>query len=343
MPAFAWQRRVWQAAHERGWLASGLEPKLLWLLEQGLHLEQVLLGTGLLTATRYAELAEALWGFSLARLDQDRFARRAVAEPLPGNVAPAVTEDGQAVWLVADPWEEAVQPWLARSEPGVPVFRSDLLRWRRRPEASDLAVSAWWRVWQRSAATTEALLFLDRGQGAVTFGSTPAFQPDLACARAELPALQTWFEAGLPRQTWQARRLPRLEADAMQLVARHDGHPAAGFQGWQTFLERPQGILVCVAPDAWLRERLAPLRPAAALADLFSEGGLARVEPQTPAEREWAAQAALAGANLCWLEEAPGDLGWFRPLAKAGVRVTVVRARPTPHGTAWETYLLAYE
>ncbi|MDQ5919814.1 MAG: hypothetical protein QG668_541, partial [Patescibacteria group bacterium] len=47
-------KRLLEAAYTRGWLTSDAREKSVFLLEQGLHPEQVLIGTGLLTPSRYS-------------------------------------------------------------------------------------------------------------------------------------------------------------------------------------------------------------------------------------------------------------------------------------------------
>ncbi len=343
MPALAPRFALADAAYRRGWLLHATEQKVRFLLERGLHPEQALLGTGLLTLSRYAELAEELFQVALRRLDQDRWVARAVTGELPEGVAAARSEEGEDVWFVSDPWEPAVEAWRkAVSEPVLPVFRSDLLRWRRRAEPTDFAVSAWWQAW-RVPGATEARICLERGMGHVWIGPDAEAAPDLTVSQEEVPALQTWFEAGYPSQDWRAKRVPGIESDLLEVVAHEAPHPVARLAGWQSYLKKPHGVLLCLAPDAWLEARLMPVPEVSDGHELLLETDLRRIRPRDERAREAAAQAALAGIAFCWIEDAPQETAWIRPLAQAGVPVTVIRRRETLHGSAWEAYHLSYE
>ncbi len=331
------------AAYRRGWLLRATEQKARFLIEQGLHPEQVLLGTGLLTLSQYAELVKAVFGLTLERLDQDRWSLRGVSGELPEGVEAAVSEEGEAGWLVSDPWEDVVSVWRTSvSGPMCFVFRSDLLRWRRRPEPTDFAVSAWWRTWQGVRAT-EARICVEQGVGHVWVGPDAEPAPMLALVKEEVPALQTWFEAGFPCQAWKGTRISGVEGDLLEVVAHEAAHPLARLVGWQEFLRQPRGVLLCLAPDAWLEARLASVQEVAQAQHLFEREDLQRIHPRDPQGRELASQAALAGISFCWIEDAPEETGWIRPLAQAGVPVLVVRRRETLHGSAWEAYHLSYE
>lgn len=331
-----------EAAYRRGWLRRSAQEKAAFLLEQGLHIEQVLLGMGLLTPSQYGELVAECFSVRLERLDQDRWLARGVDGTLPATVAAAQSEDEAAVWLIADAWEEPMQSGTERKEPAVYVLFSDLLRWRRRPEPTDFAVSDWWRAW-RVAAATEARICVEQGAGMVWVGPDAEPATALSLAKEEVPALQTWFEVGYPQQAWQAKRIPGLEGDLLEVVARHEVHPVARLAGWQDFLKEPRGVLLCLAPDAWLEARLSVLPEASDPHSLFHQEGVQRVHPRAEPVREVAWQAALAGISFCWVEEAPQETAWIRALAQAGVPITVVRRRETLHGSAWEAYHLSYE
>lgn len=331
------------AAYRRGWLLRATERKVRFLIERGIHPEQALLGTGLLTLSQYVELVEGAFGLTLERLDQDRWSARGVSGELPEGVEAAVSEEGEAGWLVSDPWEDAVSVWRRTvSGPMYFVFRSDLLRWRRRSEPTDFAVSAWWRMWQ-GVGITEARICVEQGAGHVWVGPDAEPASTLALAKEEVPALQTWFEAGFPRQAWKGTRILGVEGDLLEVVAHEAAHPLARLAGWQEFLRKPRGILVCLAPDAWLEARLAAVPEVADPHHLFAHELLRRIHPRDPQGRELASQAALAGVSFCWMEDAPEETAWIRPLAQAGVPVLVVRRRETLHGSAWEAYHLSYE
>ncbi len=343
MSALAPRFALTDAAYRRGWLLRATEQKARFLLEQGLHPEQVLLGTGLLTLAQYAELVEERFQVRLERVDQDRWTARAVAGAIPDGVAAATSEDGEPGWLVSDPWEPAIAHWRkAITEPVFPVFRSDLLRWSRQATPTDFAVSAWWRAWQARAAT-EARICLERGVGHVWVGPDAEPAADLTVSKEELPALQAWFEAGYPSRAGRVSRIPGVESDLLQVVMHEAPHPLARLVGWQAYLKEPRGVLLCLAPDAWLEARLTPVPEVSNGHELLAEAELRRVHPRDERTREAAAQAALAGVAFCWVEDAPEETAWIRPLAQAGVPITIVRRRETLHGSAWEAYHVSYE
>lgn len=333
----AWTETILEAAYQRGWLLRSVQEKLRFLIEGGLHVEQALLGTGLLTVSQYVELIQGAFGLTLGRLDQDRFTRAASKAELPDGVERATDEDGKAFLLVSDGWRWQDERWFKDKAPKLFVLRSDILRWKRTAGPVDLAVSPWWEALSKHRAT-EARIALERGKGEVWIGADAKASPGLELDREELPALQAWFEAGYPQREWRAKRLPGTESDVLEATHLANAHPLERLNVWRAFLSRPQGVMVCVAPDAWLEREIEHLPEPQAHAEHWTIGSLVRVRPQTEHDREVAWHAALSGAAICWIEDVPQELDWMRSLAQAGISVHVVRSRHTPHGTAWEGY-----
>lgn len=336
----SWTRAILEAAYRRGWLLRSVQSKVTFLLERGLHLEQALLGTGLLTMTQYAELVNELFGITLERLDQDRWTLAATTGELPEGVEAAINEDKKPALLVSDAWEWTDASWMKKGSAIIPVFRSDVLRWKRRIEPVDFAVSVWWEALTRHQAT-EARLSLEQGKGEVWLGADAHAEVDLELAREEVPALQAWFEAGYPTQEWVSKRIPGLESDTVEMVHKTNDHPLNHVHTWQAFLRESKGVMVCLSADAWLEQKLEHLLEARDHATLLAATGLVRVRPQSEQDREAAWHAALSGCALCWMEDAPHEHGWMRRLAQAGVPVRVVRSRPTAQGSTWEAYTIS--
>lgn len=332
-----WARALAQAAYERGWLTSAALKKALLLVEVGLHPEQAFIGTGLLTAERYAMTVEQLWQVRLQRLDVDLYTLQDRNEG-DLSIVKAHDEAGNMMTLRTDVWAQPGEP--THSERVIDVFRSDVLRWLRSTSEIDLSVSEWMEAWSTIDAT-ELRLGVEHGRGVVLAGAEQAHLDDGCIKSEEIPALQTWFEAGYGSRLWGAVREPGLESDWVELVARHDRHPLTKAASWQQFLRQPTGVLYLSEPDAWLRRKVAVMQVVDDHRSMFSAVTPYRIHPLTKNEREMALHGALAGKAMCWIDDTGESLVCMRQLAKAGVPVTIVRSRPTLHGTGWEVYSLS--
>lgn len=335
----SWQTTVLDAAYRRGLLCPAAREKVVFLLEQGLHLEQALIGTGLSTMSQYADLIEACFHIRPERLDVDECTIRAVAEPLPHGVVAAETEEGEKIFLIADAWVDARASWRSKKERCLFVFFSDILRFVRSKTTKELAVSAWWRVWKEGVAH-EVKVLIQEKRGEVWMGADGSRMDALRLDPNEVPAMQTWFEGGYPSQFWDVRRILGVESDILQVTRKTDVHPVARMELWRGFLKRPRGVLAVFAPDAWLLGVLETIPGLEIPHEAFQTTELRRIHPETQEGRELAMHAALAGALLCWVEMTPAEMSWTRDLASAGIPVTIVRRRETLHGSAWEAYHL---
>lgn len=336
----AWAQALLEAAYRRGWLVRSVQDKVLFLVGQGLHPEQALLGTGLLTMSQYADLVQEQFGYTLQRLDQDAWTLAVTGTSLPEEVAAGIDEQKVSALFVSDPWRWKEAAWFTRASNIVPVFRSDLLRWLRKSETVDFAMSAWWETLSRHEVH-EARLLVHEGRGEVWLGSGAYPDPELRLSREEVPALQAWLEAGYPQIEWKTKRLPGVESDMIEMVHTQKHHPLTRMMGWQAFLQEPRGVLAVLSPDAWLEQALEHLPNAGNHATLFTSTQLVRVRPQSEQDREAAHHAALSGCPLCWIEDAPNDHAWMRSLAQAGIPVHVIRSRQTAHGATWEAYTIS--
>ena len=332
-----WARTLAQAAYERGWLTSSALKKAVLLVEVGLHPEQAYIGTALLSAEQYAAIVEQLWQIRLQRLDVDMYT---VRERKDGDFTAitAENEQGDRVLVRTDAWTLP----SAAPETGyvVDTFRSDVMRWVRQPGVVDLSMSEWLEAGSTVEAT-ELRLGVEHGRGVVQAGVEQSYLDDGCIKAEEVPALQTWFEAGYGARAWDVSREPGLESDWLELVAKHDRHPLAKTQAWRAYLRQPKGVLYIVEPDAWLRRQLASLASLEQQQPLFRAAVAYRFAPATAHEREVAVHGALAGASICWIDESGESMTCMRQLAQAGIPVTIVRSRPTLHGTAWEVYSLS--
>lgn len=337
MSPYYWAPSLAQAAYERGWLTLSAQKKALLMVEVGLHPEQAFVGTALLSAEQYALIVEQLWQIRLERLDFDRYVLR---ERMSENVSvvEAENEEGIRVDFHTDAWaDEAAAPSDVMR---IHTFRSDLLRWLRSANVVDLSMSEWVEAWSTVDAT-ELRLGVEQGRGVVRAGVEQVYLDDGCIKAEEIPALQTWFEAGYGSRDWDATREAGLESDWLEVVAKHERHPLAKAQSWRVFLRQPKGILYISEPDAWLRRQLTVLEALEGHHRLFQAPKAYRFHPLTPGEREVAIHGALAGAAFCWVDETGESIGCVRELARAGIPVTVVRSRPTLYGTAWEVYSLS--
>ncbi len=337
MSAARWALMLAQAAYERGWLTSSAQKRAGLLGEAGLHPEQALIGTGLLSAEQYATLVEQLWQIKLERLDIDAYTLKNREQSAAG-VFEAENEAGERVVFRVDAW---AHPSVHVSKTPVRhIFLSDVLRWLREPGVVELSTSEWLEAWNEVGGT-ELHLGVEHGRGVIQSGMEQRSLDDGCIKSEEVPALQTWFEVGFGSRDWEAIREPGIESDWLELVAKHAQHPLAGKQAWEGFLRAPKGVLYVVEPDAWLRRKIAAFEQVIHDQMLFQQHKTCHASPATTQDQERFFHGALAGASLCWVDETGSSFGCVRQLAGAGIPVTVVRSRSTVHGTAWEVYRLS--
>ena len=332
MPLYAWAKQVTEAAFRRGWLTRAAQARVHVLVEQHLHPEQALIGTGLVSAEQYADLIQDCWQITLRRLDID--ALHAVGERQADGIE-VEDEDGKRWYACADAWVSRRS--VERNLPLFPTLRADLERFWRRDEALDLAVSEWIEAIEYTQET-EFRLGVEEGRGVVLHGVRDHQEEVLEVGREEVPALQAWLLHGYGSRAWDGRSYIGLESHWVEAVAKHDKHPLARMKGWRQRLEQETGIVVLVEPDQWTLRQVQHVDEASNAYELFVGGGRRRVSPTSERAREEAMHAALAGASLCWIEPSEARLGDFRALAKMGIPVTVIRHRLTLHGSAWEVY-----
>lgn len=338
MSSYAWVGALAQAAYERGWLTLSAKKKAQAIVEAGLHPEQALIGTALLSVDQYAAIVKGLWGIELCRLDQESYVlRRRRGKDI--CLIEAENARGEEVIIHVDGWTQSASEKYG-NHPVIDTFRSDVLRWLRQKTPIDLSTSEWLKQWSEIEAT-ELRLGVEHRVGVVRVGVGQSVLDD-GCIRAEeVPALQTWFEAGYGSRSWRMKRKQGIESDWAELIANHDRHPLAKVQTWKTFLRQPKGILYVVEPDEWLRGKLEHLEAIEEYSTLFHSKKLCRVHPSSSHERETAFHGALSGISFCWIDEMGESMSLMRALAKAHIPVIVVRGRPTAHGIGWETYTMA--
>lgn len=338
MPSRSWASQLAQAAYERGWLTSSARAKSLLLVDSGLHPEQVYIGLGLLSVEQYATCVHAEWGITIERLDAEAWS--VVGSYTDFRAIEGENEAGERCLFRTDVWTRSERVPEAAEVAIKDVFLSDVLRWCRQSEPVDLSVSQWLEAWSTVQAT-EVRLGVEQHRGVVQAGVERTYLDDGCIKPEEVPALQVWFEAGFGARDWASERMLGMESDWLVLVARHDRHPLTSMHAWRAFLQDPKGVLYLVDPDAWLRDRVKRLDALGEHSVLFQGTRPYRCEPLTPAEREVAMHGALAGAAICWIDEAGESSGHLRQLAGAGIPVTLVRGRATSHGVAWEVYTLS--
>ncbi len=311
MDTLAWPRILLEAAHARGFLTRMAKERALLLIEEGLHPEQALLGTGLLTRSQYGELVKVCFQTNILSLD--------------------MSETHERSSLRADAWVSK------DASLGVPVLRSDVERYFRRHDPLDLSV-AWWLEKLAAHRVTEARIGLEQGQGVVLLGSEQRLEPTLTLSREEVPAVQAWLETGYGSKAWHASREEGLEGDWLTLVSRQENHPLTSRTTWKTWFARPQGMVFVIQPDAWLLHELSQLSVLQQQTPVFDAPRMTRVVSPNEQERELALHTVFAGCPVCWVDEDARVLQDARPLAKRGIPVRVIRRRPTCCGSAWELY-----
>ncbi|MBP9747834.1 hypothetical protein KBD13_02785 [Patescibacteria group bacterium] len=328
-------KRLLEAAYTRGWLTSDAREKSVFLLEQGLHPEQVLIGTGLLTPSRYSACIEEAYGRALVRVDHEALV---LEERLDDAALRVRDESGRVLLYRADAWMSREHARFGEQEGEYWTFLSDIQRFTRVKDPVDMCVAGWFEELE-SRGVTEIRFGVQRGHGVVLLGSEERLHREGLVQKEEVPAMQLWFEYGFGSLFWDARRRAGIESDWMEASARKAAHPLTKSVLWKTLFDRPRGVVVALEPDMWLTHRLEVL-PEVTQEEQFFEEGLHRIAPQSAEQEEWAWHAALQGKSLFWVDARGTMLARARLLASAGVPVTVLRRRPQPAGSTWEMYTI---
>ncbi|MEI7512245.1 MAG: hypothetical protein WCK01_02175 [Candidatus Uhrbacteria bacterium] len=134
------------------------------------------------------------------------------------------------------------------------------------------------------------------------------------------------------RSGWHVDVHPAGFAPAIHLIRRRSEskptHPSDWNGAYQSFKQKPEGLMILIRPDAYLaRHGLARLASA----------GVEAFDADEEEARELALHTALAGNPT--VAVASDDDNWWAPVMGA-VPIRVLRATRTSHGLSWDSFTL---
>jgi hypothetical protein len=132
------------------------------------------------------------------------------------------------------------------------------------------------------------------------------------------------------RSGWHVDVHPAGFAPAIHLIRRRSEnkptHPSDWNGAYQSFREKPEGLMILIRPDAYLaRHGLARL----------SGAGVEAYDADDEESRELALHMALSGAPAVAVTSKDDD--WWSPIESA-VQIRVLRATRTSHGLSWDSF-----
>lgn len=338
-----------------GWLNPKIVQKTRVLIEHGLHPEQALIGTGLLTPDQYGEALTHIFDVPFARpvSSPRRPARASRIDSvwLAGQRAAVIDESvTKLIVAFADPsdtnalnavehavqahgWElvPAVTLWSdIRSTQGVPLStvgsaRRHLQHALEQASTSRIEIGNDAHGWH---VTHDSVQSLERGVIKVASTSAPALT--LHLQRHAEQRESNWNLSHHATSHGSILVLQREERNVSQM------HPLKWSQAFQEFTQTPRGMLVFVTPVSdiqpkreeygWLEEGEAHWRTHAHMPAVY------QVEAEDGQEE--AVHAALSGRPVV-AHQKTADLGWLEPLQHANIPVSVLERHAVPNGMAW--------
>ncbi len=158
---------------------------------------------------------------------------------------------------------------------------------------------------------------------------------------AALPALVLRMRKMANRSGWHVEVLPAGIGPSLHLIrqrgARRD-HPSDWMSSLADFRAEPSGLLVIIAPDAYVARHFLNRMPMAETAGSWrelDEDGPALYDADKDDGRELALHAVFCGRIAVALQCSVRE-DWWTSASEAGIPVRVLRSRLTSAGPAWE-------
>lgn len=357
MSTCAWGKQLCETVYRTGALTVEAEKKCQLLLEGGLHPEQVLIGTGLVSIEGYTQAIRSLFSVELVRLDEDALALTEWPFAIPEQYADMAQlferEDQSRVLAVADVWDWPESVWKnvasqakKRSIEVQSCFLSELQAFQR-PAQNNVSIGAlaeWGTLFLATASEKKAhaaFLFPLQKEGEVYFDEWKQPETALTVPASLLPTIRVAVEDGPLSQEWRSKEEQMTIGSVLALTHREGAtHPLQRLQSFERFWHASHGCLLCVDLDPFARafvEERAPMReqkdyawkqtPSFSSMDVTNEeGGLEEI-----------AHRLLAGERVC-LFVSEKQLAFFSEIARVGVPLHVLRARRHEGEIAWEFY-----
>lgn len=159
-----------------------------------------------------------------------------------------------------------------------------------------------------------------------------------------LPALAMRAQRIGGRLGWHVQVIPAGTGPALQLIRKRSTgeqhHPADWSGVLDGFRGKPEGLLVIIAPDAYVSRHFLAKYPLVESVDDWREmkgDKPVLYDADRDEGRELALHAAISGRiTIALMARSAND--WWNPASEAGIPVRVVRSRLTTLGPAWESF-----
>ena len=334
-----------------GWLSPTVQGKTQMMIEQGLHPEQALIGTGIVSIEQYGEALSRLFDVPCVRktaastrhaslIDEQTLtrARAFVTDRDPSSALEAFADpsDPQALQIV----DQALQKKGVSLVPAVTLW-SDLRMQHATslPSAASLRRSLEHTLAQSGTSIFE-LGHVDSGwytQHQSLSGHDATWQhahvsttvPALAMHLGK-HALRGWRMEATATSHGTMLRLER-EAPHAQGI-----HPLDWSQPMQRLMNEGQSVLVIIhadkAAEALLFDRFPQAEAGIQWRSSAKQPHVYRAQREE--QQEEVLHAALSGRSAIILQQ-NNDLEWAQSMRSLGIPVSCLERCPTPEGTAW--------
>lgn len=335
-------RRVLDAAVEDGAIGRGDLDVVRSLTDQGLSLEQSLVGTGLTDAKTYAGWLSRVSGFPVADVIPDEISdlSKFDNELIDQGVLPILITKKAAEIAFTHPEPGLVHLVEKTVLAGSKEFRPSVMliaEFRRRRPLSDSlmhpirAIKRLLREADNRGAHHIRLLPSEQGLHAF-FDSKSAADEAFTIPMYQVSAIRMRLSRLGSKSGWHAES-SRSGAEPVIRLVRKSGsgmHPL----DWLPGSGQRSGLTVFVAPDAYAVRHLIGRIRAYEPEEHWTNEATQAYDADEQDGQELAMHAALSGRSAVAVASTDGD--WYQPARESGIPVRIIRGHKTAHGIAWE-------
>ncbi|MCC7522813.1 hypothetical protein IT407_03375 [Candidatus Uhrbacteria bacterium] len=335
-------RRVLDAAVEDGAIGRGDLDVVRSLTEQGVTLEQSLVGTGLVDAKTYGSWLSRVSGFPVADVLPDEITDRSGLddEIINQGVLPILITKKAAEIAFIQP-DPALVDMVEKSVlHGSKEFRPSVMliaEFRKRRPISDTVmhpirtIKRLFREADQRGAHHIRLLPSEKGFHAF-FDSKSDSDEAFSIPMNHVSAIRMRLSRLGSKSGWHAEPSRSGVEPVIRLVRRSGSgsHPLE----WLSDADDRSGLTVFVAPDAFTVRHLIGRIRAYEPEGHWTDGTTQAYDADDQDGQELAVHAALSGRSAVAVASKDGD--WYQPARESGIPVRIIRGYKTAHGIAWE-------
>lgn len=335
----------------RGHLGPRARARLVPLLRQGIHPEQLFVGTGVVAPDRYREYLGELSGikmgdqaFTPSRQLPPGFTREFVQRT---QAIPLGQQDSRWVIGYVRPWDQELRARIQSlaAKEGWEHLPRVLLRGELQERSSGKGMQM-----PHLRAVRGAERVLDKGQTLEHWfidptHPQPGSYPETRVTHHVLPA--SYLPALSRRYRRRGKRGVQMDLRALehglalrlfQAAALEMDHPTNWFQSFSFQGEPQEGLVVIIGTDPHIRQWFpTAIKQREPQIERWREEPVLYQRHPTPAEQELLLHAVLAGKPAV-VQVASAHPAWWESLAEAGVPVRVIHKQIVPDGESWVSY-----